>query len=471
MEIELDESTDSHVLPEIPPTPPVGVHFPDVLDLLLPAFGIREKVKIFLHEDTLLLYRRDYLSGSTASSLDNKEVEEIEFEFEIGENEGLGVTILGEQPVRVSRIFSNSPADNYNMQTDDLITAVNGNNVSRLEHERVAHILKNLAGAVSITVQRTKQIQRGEQPDLIPSGWKIYKMIPLLHATVSLYKPGSALRIENGFCIRDVSGSEEATLQCDGRESAELLLCVLSLKRAIQRQQQPHLDQLNRLLPPANVVMAMGWMFEMVRQSPNQTYWVRRFVVCTRSQVRLFTAPPSNGHDWERCDARYDLMTLSCHILKEKKPLRSNSFLLSSGMGSEHILSPETWDDLVSWIHSLNSAVVALIMQDSFVRFPGVFENRNILLELNFPLSCVRAINPKTDNLIHSWPLSAISHTEEAANSFLVIHFEPSPDKPDRIRVQLQSVQSVLHALKSFIRARIGESDPAYARSFTLRSF
>lgn len=66
---------------------------------------------------------------------------------------GFGFTISGQQPVRISCIVPNSPADDSGLRAGDFLISVNGINVSKLPHELVVQLINKTEGrSIRLTI-------------------------------------------------------------------------------------------------------------------------------------------------------------------------------------------------------------------------------------------------------------------------------------------------------------------------------
>ncbi|KAI6648054.1 Gamma-2-syntrophin-like [Oopsacas minuta] len=444
----------------------LDIELPEILHALLPTEGIKERVKIMLGVDSIFLYRKNHEEAIHETK--SYEFDIIDLQIQIEPHEGLGVTIIGEQPVRVSRIFPDSPADLFGVKGDDIIDSINNVNISQLDHDTVVKFLKSLSGTVTLTILRTKLLNS------IQSIWEHYLSIPLLHASVSLYKSGTVVRLNNGFSICSADGEKCVIIYCDDKESTELLLWVTALKKSLLESNLAYTDGLNRLIPRDESVLVTGFLFEQLHPSPNLSYWERKFVVCTQREILIYSSPPPDGHSWEQFDTKLDLMTTTFHILKERNDLRTNSFILRSGFGTHHILSAETWDDLMIWVNALCSSTPKLVVMHPLKRYTGIWKKRRIVFEINFSLSSIQLLDYIDNMVIYSWPFSTIEYTKESLNSSLVIRFIESsiPEhQPSSIQVQLENIPSVIHTLRSFLLTKLSANEPKYVQTFTLNAF
>ena len=468
----MDTPSDIAPLKMLKPLTLLDIELPEILHVLLPAEGTKERVKVWLGEDSLLLCRKNY---ELACRADSSDAEKIDLCIQIEPYEVLGLTIIGEQPVTVSRIFSHSPADVYGVKPDDVIHSINDKNVLQLNRDSVGRMLKRLSGAVTITILRASlPHSTNTTRDSLLSDWEPYLSIPLLHASISLYVAGTAVRLKNGFSICSSDGYKDVTLFCDDQESSELLLWVSALKQSLLKANTDYLDELNRLIPKEDPILLTGLLFEQLHPSPHLLYWEKRFVVCTQSEIRVYSSPPSDGHSWQQFVAKLNLMTTSFNLLKERNDLRSNSFILRSEFGTSHILSAETWDDLTIWINALSISTPKSVMTNPVKSYSAIWERRRILFEINYPLSSIRFLEYKGNAVIYNWPLSIIESTKESLNSTLIIRFLKSSvpvNHPTCIQIQLENITSVIHTLRSFLLTKMTENEPKYVNTFTLNAF
>ena len=453
-----------------------NIYLPQIVHVILPEKGVKERVKLLLRAEYLLLYRKNYeLWEPEHDQL--VDFQSFDLHVEIEPHEELGVTIVGEQPVRVSRVFINSPADFYGIQPDDVIGSINGVEVSQKKHDIVVELLKSLSGIIILNIIRAKFIDLAIAPDKIPashsftlpllSGWTHFSSIPLLHASITFYKSGTAIRLENGFNICSYDGEHNVIIHYDHQESAELSIWVVALMRAIQLENLTFVNEFKN-----ESILIMGWLFERLEPLTNYSFWDRKFLVCTENDIRIFSKPPSDGHSWEQFEASYRLLTTSYHLLQDKICYRSNSFLLRSEFGTQHIFSAETWDYLITWLDAFNSSISRLVNYFPSIKHIGVWRKNKILFVINIALSSFQLQDIKGTYLIHSWAFSAIKSIQEFSNSLLLNFFKSSLYSHDitSIQIQFECVFPVINSIHSILLTKVSEDVPQFLRTFTLRT-
>ena len=450
---------------------------PKTIGIILPEKGMKERVKLLLRGEFLLLYHKNYEFWEHEH---NKLIDYHTFDLkvEIQPHEGLGVTIVGEQPVRVSRVFINSPADYYGIQPDDLIGSINRIDVSQAKHDIVADLLNSLSGVILFKIIRTeinnlifapdKNIESRTLTLTNLSGWVPYSRIPLLHASITLYKSGTAIRLKNGFSICSSDGNLNATIHYGNQENAEISTWVVAIRQAIQLET---LSFIHNLRSNSESILIMGWLFERLISSTNYSFWVRKFLVCTEYDVLIYSKPPSDGHSWEQFEASYKLQTTSYHLLQDKNSLRSNSFLLRSELGTHHIFSAETWDYLMMWLNAFNSSLYRIVNYSPSIKYEGVWKKNKIFFVLNIAQSRIQLLDVTGISLIHSWAFSAIKSTQEFANN-IVLNFENSLYSQDitSIQMQFEHVSAVTNSIHFALLAKVSENLPEFFHTFTLRT-
>ncbi|TSL82580.1 Gamma-1-syntrophin [Bagarius yarrelli] len=279
----------------------------------------------------------------------------------------------------------------------DGILQINGINVRSYRHEEVVQVLRNAGEEVTLTVSFLKRTpaflklpicedctcapsdqSSGTSSPLCDSGlhlnyhpnntdtlscsswpmspalrwekrWVDLRLIPLLHARLSQYVPGSDICRQNAFHVIAVDGVCSGIVQCpSAEECADWLQALASNISALTKH---NVKKINRNFPVNQQIIYMGWVEEKEQDSVQDRMYTPKFLALRGSSLFKFSAPPVTTWDWTRAEQSFTVYEIMCKILKDSELLdkRRHCFSAQMDTGEDVVFSVELESDLGLW--------------------------------------------------------------------------------------------------------------------------
>ncbi|KAK7790454.1 hypothetical protein R5R35_007232 [Gryllus longicercus] len=430
---------------------------------------------------------------------------------------GLGLSIKGgaehKLPILISRIFKDQAADQTGeLFVGDAIVKVNGEYITRCNHDDAVNILRNAGDIVMLTVKHyraatpflQKSLQREEHhldndgarqlraedgwrspcnsrpgsgsgsgshspAPTAPRRWVDIITVPLMMAYVTRYIFGTDKLRPNSFEVRGLNGVSTGIIHCD--DAAILSQWLKYITDNIVGLTNLQMKLYNRNFTAAERIEYMGWVNEGIlnNNQPWQNY-KPRFLTLKGTDVLLFDSPPLNIMDWLKCSLVFKVYQTMFRVIKDSENVdeRQHCFLIQTSGHESRYLSVETRQELLRIENAWHCSVCAAVMKLGSKTFTVTTSNgktAGLTLDWNMGFALY-----DTEGKAYSWKykFSQLKGSSDDGKCKLKLHFQDNETRMIETKeLETANLQSLLFCMHAFLTAKVASVDPAFLSSKT----
>ena len=383
--------------------------------------------------------------------------------LERSKTEGLGFSLKGGAdtqrgaPCVVSKIFANSPAKTKGLEVGDALLKVNGKDVSKSNHDDVIKILQKAGRAVKLDVQQNLKV---EDLNIGPGNWVELLAIPLERACLSRYLATLDALHETAFEIYSMDRSVSCILDCD--DKINLSGWFKAIRSQIESQNASSLVRTNRILPPKDRVIRIGWVSEFLPASHHWTTHVPKFIALRARCLEIFTYAPQSTQDWLMPERSYNLSQIFAFPVREEDLVddRAFCFQVQTGMGEDHYFSAETKDELTGWLTGIEKTTNSLIESIGVKKIRCQWRRREAELQLHFDCG-ILLIDTLDGSVIWQHKFSHLKGSSDDGYKTVKLTFgnKQSP-RQETHKVEVDNIVTLVYSIRAFLRAKITSLQP-----------
>uniref|UniRef100_A0A9J8AA98 Syntrophin, gamma 1 n=1 Tax=Cyprinus carpio carpio TaxID=630221 RepID=A0A9J8AA98_CYPCA len=400
---------------------------------------------------------------------------------------GFGLSIKGgaehKIPVVISKISKEQKAELSGLLfIGDGILQINGINVRSYRHEEVVQVLRNAGEEVTLTVSFLKRTpaflklplcedcscvpsdqSSGTSSPLCDSGlhlnyhpnntdtlscsswpmspglrwekrWVDLRLIPLLHARLSQYVPGTDICRQNAFQVIAVDGVCSGVIQCPSvDECTDWLQAIASNTSALTKH---NVKKINRNFPVNQQIIFMGWVDEKEQDSVQDRMYTSKFLALRGSSLFKFSAPPVTTWDWTRAEKSFTVYEIMFKILKgnELVDKRKHCFSVQTDSGEDIFFSVGLECELLLWEKAFQMATF-------------------------FEVERIQAV-------LWRYKFSQLKGSSDDGKSKIKFLFQnPDTKLIEAKELEFSNLFAVLHCIHAFFAAKVACLDPMFVSS------
>lgn len=380
--------------------------------------------------------------------------------LERSQTEGLGFSLRGGAdtqqgaPCVISKIFANSPANNAaGLNVGDALLKVNGKDVSKWSHSGVVNALQKAGKAVKLEVQ---QHPKAEDLNAGPGDWVEWLAIPLERACLSQYLVTLDTVHETAFEIYSMDRSVSCILDCN--DKINLSGWFKAVRSVIESQNASCLVRTNRILPPKDRVIHMGWVSEFLPASHHWTAHVPKFLALRANSLELFTYAPQSTQDWLMPERSYNLSHIYAFLVQEEELVddRAFCFQVQTGMGEDHYFSVETKDELTTWLTRIEKTTNSFIQLIGVKKIRCQWRRRETELQLHFHHG-ICLIDSLDGSVIWQHKFSNLKKSSDDGYKTVKLTFG---NKKETHEIEVDNIVTLVYSIRAFLRAKIASLQP-----------
>uniref|UniRef100_A0A8B9GLP3 Syntrophin, gamma 1 n=1 Tax=Astyanax mexicanus TaxID=7994 RepID=A0A8B9GLP3_ASTMX len=279
--------------------------------------------------------------------------------------------------------------------------------------------------------------------------WVDLRLIPLLHARLSQYIPGSDICRQNAFQVIAVDGVCSGVIQCPiGEECMDWLQAIASNISALTKH---NVKKINRNFPVNQQIIYMGWVDEREQDLVQDRMYTPKFLALRGSSLFKFSAPPVTTWDWTRAEQSFTVYEIMCKILKDGDLLdkRRQCFSLQTDTGEDMVFSVELESELLLWEKAFQMATF--------------FEVERIQVSAGL-LSCGLICVPAA--VLWRYKFSQLKGSSDDGKSKIKFLFQNQDTKLIEAKeLEFSNLFAVLHCIHAFFAAKVACLDPVFVGS------
>uniref|UniRef100_A0A8C2JDS8 Syntrophin, gamma 1 n=1 Tax=Cyprinus carpio TaxID=7962 RepID=A0A8C2JDS8_CYPCA len=411
---------------------------------------------------------------------------------------GFGLSIKGgaehKIPVVISKISKEQKAELSGLLfIGDGILQINGINVRSYRHEEVVQVLRNAGEEVTLTVSFLKRTpaflklplcedcscipsdqSSGTSSPLCDSGlhlnyhpnntdtlscsswpmspglrwekrWVDLRLIPLLHARLSQYVPGSDICRQNAFQVIAVDGVCSGVIQClSTDECIEWLQAIASNISALTKH---NVKKINRNFPVNQQIIFMGWVDEKEQDSVQDRMYTPKFLALRGSSLFKFSAPPVSSSDIELVDKR------------------KHCFSVQTDSGEDIFFSVELECELLLWEKAFQMATFFEVERIQCKTYACIVDSHLMGLTIDFSMGFV-CFDAATKAVLWRYKFSQLKGSSDDGKSKIKFLFQnPDTKLIEAKELEFSNLFAVLHCIHAFFAAKVACLDPMFVSS------
>lgn len=447
-----------------------------------------------------LVYVTEEISNGCPSDSRERTVKIIRQQFG-----GLGLSIKGgaehKLPILVSRIFKNQAAEKAGrLFVGDAILRVNETSLEGCHHDEAVEILRTAGSEVTLTVRHyraaapflkaslqeyipddphtspTLRIEEKEDlerlennngnteseqsPLRLEKRWKDSISVQLLMSYITRCILGTnRLRI-NAFEVYNMDFSKSAIIHCDDDDSVNQWVQAISSR--ISQLTNTQMEMFNKLLPPADQVLYMGWV--------NCNYGDESrpcFLGIKGADVCLFQKPPINKVQWSMAQKSYKVYQTTLKPLRENDHMddKCHWLLLQTASNDPSYLSVNSASELSSieaaWHRATYNSVSRLGSQTFSVMCRGKAAALTLDWNLGFAL-----YDTEAKYYLWKYRFSQLKGSADDGRRRLKLHFQDFDTREIETKeLECSQLRSLLFCMHAFLTAKVVSVDPNFVCS------
>ncbi|XP_052451349.1 gamma-1-syntrophin isoform X1 [Carassius gibelio] len=442
---------------------------------------------------------------------------------------GFGLSIKGgaehKIPVVISKISKEQKAELSGLLfIGDGILQINGINVRSYRHEEVVQVLRNAGEEVTLTVSFLKRTpaflklplcedclctsgighaiftgipsdqSSGTSSPLCDSGlhlnyhpnntdtlscsswpmspglrwekrWMDLRLIPLLHARLSQYVPGSDICRQNAFQVIAVDGVCSGVIQCPSTdECTEWLQAIASNISALTKH---NVKKINRNFPVNQQIIFMGWVDEKEQDSVQDRMYTPKFLALRGSSLFKFSAPPVTTWDWTRAEKSFTDYEIMFKILKDIELVdkRKHCFSVQTDSGEDIFFSVELECELLLWEKAFQMATFFEVERIQCKTYACIMDSHLMGLTIDFSMGFV-CFDAATKAVLWRYKFSQLKGSSDDGKSKIKFLFQnPDTKLIEAKELEFSNLFAVLHCIHAFFAAKVACLDPMFVSS------
>ncbi|XP_047666649.1 gamma-1-syntrophin isoform X1 [Tachysurus fulvidraco] len=471
-------------------------------------------IRLHLSKDILTIQEQDVICVSGEPFYSSERTVTIRRQA-IG---GFGLSIKGgaehKIPIVISKISKEQKAELSGLLfIGDGILQINGINVRSYRHEEVVQVLRNAGEEVTLTVSFLKRTpaflklllcedctcvpsdqSSGTSSPLCDSGlhlnyhpnntdtlscsswpmspalrwekrWVDLRLIPLLHARLSQYIPGSDICRQNAFQVVAVDGVCSGIIQCpNGEECTDWLQAIASNISALTKH---NVKKINRNFPVNQQIIYMGWVEEKEQDSVQDRMYTPKFLALRGSSLFKFSAPPVTTWDWTRAEQSFTVYEIMSKILKDSELLdkRRQCFSVQMDTGEDTVFSVELESDLVLWEKAIQMATFLEVERIQSKTYACISESHLMGLTIDFAMGFV-CFDAASKVVLWRYKFSQLKGSSDDGKSKIKFLFQNTDTKLIEAKeLEFSNLFAVLHCIHAFFAAKVACLDPMFVGS------
>uniref|UniRef100_A0A8C1TIW7 Syntrophin, gamma 1 n=1 Tax=Cyprinus carpio TaxID=7962 RepID=A0A8C1TIW7_CYPCA len=431
---------------------------------------------------------------------------------------GFGLSIKGgaehKIPVVISKISKEQKAELSGLLfIGDGILQINGINVRSYRHEEVVQVLRNAGEEVTLTVSFLKRTpaflklplcedcscvpsdqSSGTSSPLCDSGlhlnyhpnntdtlscsswpmspglrwekrWVDLRLIPLLHARLSQYVPGTDICRQNAFQVIAVDGVCSGVIQCPSvDECTDWLQAIASNTSALTKH---NVKKINRNFPVNQQIIFMGWVDEKEQDSVQDRMYTSKFLALRGSSLFKFSAPPVTTWDWTRAEKSFTVYEIMFKILKgnELVDKRKHCFSVQTDSGEDIFFSVELECELLLWEKAFQMATFFEVERIQCKTYACIVDSHLMGLTIDFSMGFV-CFDAATKAVLWRYKFSQLKGSSDDGKSKIKFLFQnPDTKLIEAKELEFSNLFAVLHCIHAFFAAKVACLDPMFVSS------
>ncbi|XP_028832180.1 gamma-1-syntrophin isoform X2 [Denticeps clupeoides] len=471
-------------------------------------------VRLHLAKDILTIQEQDVICVSGEPFYSSERTVTIRRQT-IG---GFGLSIKGgaehKIPVVISKISKEQKAELSGLLfIGDAILQINGINVRSYRHEEVVQVLRNAGEEVTLTVSFLKRTpaflklplcedctcvpsdqSSGTSSPLCDSGlhlnyhpnntdslscsswptspalrwekrWVDLRLIPLLHARLSQYVPGSDVCRLNAFQVIAVDGVCSGVIQCPGGD--ECLDWLHAIGANMSALTKHNVKKINRNFPVNQQIVYMGWVEEKELDSVQDRMYTPRFLALRGSSLFKFSAPPVTTWDWTRAEKSFTVYEIMCKVLKDGDLVdqRRHALSLQTDAGEDCFFSVELECELLVWEKAFQMATFLEVERIQCKTYACIMESHLMGLTIDFGMGFV-CFDAASKAVLWRYKFSQLKGSSDDGKSKIKFLFQNQDTKLIEAKeLEFSNLFAVLHCIHAFFAAKVACLDPMFTGS------
>ncbi|XP_064382559.1 gamma-2-syntrophin-like [Halichondria panicea] len=424
-----------------------------------------EPVMVQLAGDRLVVSQHDMVHEDILAN--NEIYDDRVITLERGEN-GLGFSIQGgtdfKCPIKIYKIFEGSPAENSGLDERDVIFEVNRISMWGKTHEEAAHIIRTTGDEVQLHVGKLRDIDI-DDPQRYNDQWLIMADVPLKMASVTRYQHGTAIPKPNQIQVTSKNGRSKVTLHCHEDSSQQLSECSKQIEQIISELTRLEMDNYNTDATANDQVLLMGWVTEHLPSAANTKVWQRKFLVLRNFQLQIYNTPPEEISEWERPEKSYKLLEMSVQVLQPHsfQDQRANSIVITTGHGTNHIISFEKQNSLQQWTRQIHDSTVKAVLSIERQSFIAEWRDQYVYFLLDIQKGFAICSRDNLANCLWTKPFSALRRSSDDGHSRLRLEFAALDSQITEVQeIELEDMQIAVCCMECFLAAKVATLDPNF---------
>ncbi|XP_043083030.1 gamma-1-syntrophin isoform X3 [Puntigrus tetrazona] len=398
-------------------------------------------------------------------------------------------------------------------------SSINGINVRSYRHEEVVQVLRNAGEEVTLTVSFLKRTpaflklplcedcsctstftgipsdqSSGTSSPLCDSGlhlnyhpnntdtlscsswpmspglrwekrWVDLRLIPLLHARLSQYVPGTDICRQNAFQVIAVDGVCSGVIQCPGAdECTDWLQAIASNISALTKH---NVKKINRNFPVNQQIIYMGWVDEKEQDSVQDRMYTPKFLALRGSSLFKFSAPPVTTWDWTRAEKSFTVYEIMFKILKDNELVdkRKHCFSVQTDSGEDIFFSVELDCDLLLWEKAFQMATFFEVERIQCKTYACIVDSHLMGLTIDFSMGFV-CFDAASKAVLWRYKFSQLKGSSDDGKSKIKFLFQNQDTKLIEAKeLEFSNLFAVLHCIHAFFAAKVACLDPMFVSS------
>ncbi|XP_057178553.1 gamma-1-syntrophin isoform X2 [Triplophysa rosa] len=431
---------------------------------------------------------------------------------------GFGLSIKGgaehKIPVVISKISKEQKAELSGLLfIGDGILQINGINVRSYRHEEVVQVLRNAGEEVTLTVSFLKRTpaflklplcedclcipsdhSSGTSSPLCDSGlhlnyhpnntdtlscsswlmspglrwekrWVDLRLIPLLHARLSQYVPGTDMCRQNAFQVIAVDGVCSGVIQSSSAdECSDWLQAIASHISALTKH---NVKKINRNFPVNQQIIFMGWVDEKEQDSVQDRMYTPKFLALRGSSLFKFSAPPVTTWDWTRAEKSFTVFEIMFKILKDVELVdkRKHCFSVQTDSGEDIFFSVELDCELLLWEQAFQMATFFEVERIQCKTYACIMDSHLMGLTVDFNMGFV-CFDAASKVVLWRYKFSQLKGSSDDGKSKIKFLFQNQDTKLIEAKeLEFSNLFAVLHCIHAFFAAKVACLDPMFVSS------
>ncbi|KAI4880360.1 hypothetical protein NFI96_001236 [Prochilodus magdalenae] len=295
--------------------------------------------------------------------------------------------------------------------------------------------------------------------------WVDLRLIPLLHARLSQYVPGSDICRQNAFQVIAVDGVCSGVIQCPtAEECTDWLQAIASNISALTKH---NVKKINRNFPVNQQIIYMGWVDEREQDLVQDRMYTPKFLALRGSSLFKFSAPPVTTWDWTRAEQSLTVYEIMCKILKDGDLLdkRRQCFSLQTDTGEDVVFSVELESELLLWEKAFQMATFFEVERIQCKTYACIMESHLMGLTIDFSMGFV-CFDAASKAVLWRYKFSQLKGSSDDGKSKIKFLFQNQDTKLIEAKeLEFSNLFAVLHCIHAFFAAKVACLDPMFVGS------